>query len=57
MLVAFIGLEASPVIVIVAVPEPFRRDFLHKVSYLTIVIPVLHRAEEAIDRREKVLNL
>ena len=57
MLVAFIGLEASPVVVVVAVPEPLRRDFLHKVSYLAVVIPVLHHAEEAIDRCEKVLNL
>ena len=57
MLVAFIGFEASPVIVVVAVPEPLRGDFLHKVSYLAVVVPVLHHAEEAIDRCEKVLNL
>ena len=57
MLVAFIGLEASPVVVVVAVPEPLRGDFLHNVSYLAVVVPVLHHAEEAIDRREKVLNL
>ena len=38
MLVAFIGLEASPVIVVVAVPKPLRRDFLHNISYLAVVI-------------------
>ena len=57
MLVAFVGFEASPVIVVVAVPEPLRRDFLHNVPYLAVVVPVLHHAEEAIDRCEKVLNL
>lgn len=57
MLVAFIGLEASPVVVVVAVPEPLRGDFLHYVPYLAVVVSVLHHAEEAIDRCEKVLNL
>ena len=40
MLVAFVGLEAPSIIVIVAEGEPLRRDFLYKVSYLAIVIPV-----------------
>ena len=57
VIVTFVGLDASSVIVIVTVLEPLWRDLLHKVSYLAVVVPVLHHAEEAIDRCEKVLNL
>ena len=42
MLIAFVGLEASPVIVVEAVFEPLWRYFFHKISNLAIVIPVLH---------------
>ena len=57
MLVAFIGFEAPPVVVVVAVPEPLRRDFLRNVSYLVVVVPVLHQTNEAIDGGEEMLEL
>ena len=49
VLVAFVGLEASSVIVVVAVLEPLWRDFIYQVSYLAVVVPVLHKTNEAID--------
>ena len=57
MLVAFIGLEASSVIVIVTVLEPLWRDFIYQVSYLAVVVPVLHQTNEAIDGGEEMLEL
>ena len=41
MLVAFVGFEASSVIVVVTVLEPLWRDFIYQVSYLAVVVPVL----------------
>ena len=57
MIVTFVGLEASSVIVIVTVLEPLWRDLLHKVSYLAVVVPVLHQTNEAIDGGEEMLEL
>ena len=57
MFVAFIGLEASSVIVIVTVLEPLWRDFIYQVSYLAVVVPVLHQTNEAIDGGEEMLEL
>ena len=57
MLIAFVSLEASPAIVVVAVFEPLWRYFFHKISNLAIVIPMLHQTEEAINRSEEVLKL
>ena len=57
MLVAFVGFEASSVIVVVTVLEPLWRDFIYKVSYLAIVVPVLHQTNEAIDGGEEMLEL
>ena len=57
MLVAFVGFEASSVIVVVTVLEPLWRDFIYQVSYLAVVVPVLHQTNEAIDRGEEMLEL
>ena len=57
MLVAFVGFEASSVIVVVTVLEPLWRDFIYQVSYLAIVVPVLHQTNEAIDGSEEMLEL
>ena len=57
MLIAFVSLEASPVIVVVAVFEPLWRYFFHKISDLAVVVPVLHQTNEAIDGCEEMLEL
>lgn len=57
MLVAFVGFEASSVIVVVTVLEPLWRDFIYQVSYLAVVVPVLHQTNEAIDGSEEMLEL
>ena len=57
MLVAFVGFEASSVIVVVTVLEPLWRDFIYQVSYLAVVAPVLHQTNEAIDGGEEMLEL
>ena len=57
MLVAFVGFEASSVIVVVTVLEPLWRDFICQVSYLAVVVPVLHQTNEAIDGGEEMLEL
>ena len=57
MLVAIIGFKASSVIIIVAVFEPFRGDHIYKVANLPVVIPVLHKTKETIDRSKKMLKL
>ena len=57
MLVAFVGFEASSVIVVVTVLEPLWRDFIYQVSYLAVVVPVLHQTNEAIDGGEEMLEL
>ena len=57
MLVAFIGLEASSVIVVVTVLEPLWRDFIYQVSYLSVVVPVLHQTNKAIDGGKEMLEL
>ena len=57
MLVAFVGFEASSVIVVVTVLEPPWRDFIYQVSYLAGVVPVLHQTNEAIDGGEEMLEL
>lgn len=57
MLVAFVGFEASSVIVVVTVLEPLWGDFIYQVSYLAIVVPVLHQTNEAIDGGEEMLEL
>lgn len=57
VLVAFVGFEASSVIVIVTVLEPLRRDFIYQISYLAVVVPVLHQTNEAIDGGKEMLEL
>ena len=57
MLVAFVGFEASSVIVVVTVLEPLWRGFIYQVSYLAVVVPVLHQTNEAIDGGEEMLEL
>ena len=57
MLVAFVGFEASSVIVVVTVLEPLWRDVIYQVSYLAVVVPVLHQTNEAIDGGEEMLEL
>ena len=57
MLVAFVGFEASSVIVVVTVLEPLWRDFIYQVSYLAVVVPVIHQTNEAIDGGEEMLEL
>ena len=57
MLVAFVGFEASSVIVVVTVLEPLWGDFIYQVSYLAVVVPVLHQTNEAIDGGEEMLEL
>lgn len=57
VLVAFVGFEASSVIVVVTVLEPLWRDFIYQVSYLVVVVPVLHQTNEAIDGGEEMLEL
>ena len=57
MLVAFVGFEASSVIVVVTVLEPRWGDVIYQVSYLAIVVPVLHQTHEAIDGGEEMVEL
>ena len=57
MLIAFVSLEASPAIVVVAVFKPLWRYFFHKNSNLAIVVPVFHQTNEAIDGGEEMLEL
>ena len=57
VLIPLVCFKASAVIVIMAVLLPLRADFIDKVSYLAVVIPVLHQTNEAIDGGEEMLDL
>ena len=57
VLIPLVCFKASAVIVIMAVLLPLRAAFIYQVSYLAVVVPVLHQTNEAIDGGEEMLEL